>query len=93
MLMTAGIAAGALWIVLFAWVIWHRRRFGGGGAASTEALAEVFHPSRRHVQEQKDRQLALRDDADSGTPPGSSVDLDAGTAVVRPRPKGPEQKA
>lgn len=89
MLMTVGLVAVLLWIVLFAWVSWHRRRFGGGGAANTEALAEVFHPSRRHVQEQKERHLTLRDDTDSGAPPGSTVDLDSGTAVVRPRTKRP----
>ncbi|MFI0821539.1 DUF6191 domain-containing protein [Streptomyces sp. NPDC021098] len=91
MLMTVGIVTVVLWIALFTWVTWHRRRYGGGGsgAANAEALAEVFHPSRRHVQEQKERRLALRDDPDSGAPPGSTVDLDSGTAVVRPRPRKP----
>ncbi|MGA5207959.1 DUF6191 domain-containing protein [Streptomyces variegatus] len=43
----------------------------------------MFQPSQRHVQQERERQLVLRDDAESGAPP-SSVDLDAGKAVIRP---------
>ncbi|MFB6878684.1 DUF6191 domain-containing protein [Streptomyces sp. NPDC056323] len=71
-----------LWLFLFAWVGWRRRRHGGG-ASTAEAWAELFHPSQRHVQQERERQLVLRDDADSGAPP-SSVDLDSGKAVIRP---------
>ncbi|GLV87537.1 hypothetical protein Slala03_72260 [Streptomyces lavendulae subsp. lavendulae] len=80
--MTGGVVI-FLWLFLFAWVGWRRRRHGGGGASTTEAWAGLFHPSQRHVQQERERQLALRDDADSGAPP-SSVDLDSGKAVIRP---------
>ncbi|WP_260474828.1 DUF6191 domain-containing protein [Streptomyces sp. WAC 05379] len=55
---------------------------GGGGASTAEAWGELFHPSQRHVQQERERQLVLRDDAESGAPP-SSVDLDSGKAVIR----------
>ncbi|MCX5107050.1 DUF6191 domain-containing protein [Streptomyces sp. NBC_00378] len=55
---------------------------GGGGASAAEAWGELFHPSQRHVQQERERQLVLRDDAESGAPP-SSVDLDSGKAVIR----------
>ncbi|MEE1767628.1 DUF6191 domain-containing protein [Streptomyces sp. JV185] len=72
-----------LWLFLFTWVGWRRRRHGGGGASTAEAWGELFHPSQRHVQQERERQLVLRDDAESGAPP-SSVDLDSGKAVIRP---------
>ncbi|MFE7431325.1 DUF6191 domain-containing protein [Streptomyces sp. NPDC057545] len=71
----------ALWLVLFTWVGWRRRKHGGGGAVET--WTELFHPSQRHVQQERERQLVLRDDADSGEPP-SSVDLDSGKVFIRP---------
>ncbi|MCX5345963.1 DUF6191 domain-containing protein [Streptomyces atratus] len=82
LLLTIGSAVIALWLVLFAWVGWRRRKHGGG-ASTTEAWGELFHPSQRHVQQERERQLVLRDDAESGAPP-SSVDLDSGKAVIRP---------
>ncbi|MFC5959056.1 DUF6191 domain-containing protein [Streptomyces pratens] len=84
LLLTIGSIVIALWLVLFTWVGWRRRKHGGGGASAVEALAELFHPSQRHVQQERERQLVLRDDADSGAPP-SSVDLDSGKAFIRPR--------
>lgn len=42
---------------------------GGGGASAAEAWGELFHPSQRHVQQERERQLVLRDDAESGAPP------------------------
>ncbi|WP_406368882.1 DUF6191 domain-containing protein [Streptomyces sp. NBC_01546] len=55
--------------ILFALAGWRRRRHGDGGASTAEAWAELFHPSRRHVQQERERQLVLRDDAESGAPP------------------------
>ncbi|MGW6732258.1 DUF6191 domain-containing protein [Streptomyces sp. NPDC055013] len=83
LLLATGSVVIFLWLFLFTWVGWRRRRHGGGGASTAEAWAELFHPSQRHVQQERERQLALRDDADSGAPP-SSVDLDSGKAVIRP---------
>ncbi|MEU9287833.1 DUF6191 domain-containing protein [Streptomyces sp. NPDC048275] len=51
--------------------------------SAAEAWGELFHPSQRHVQQEPERQLVLRDDAESGAPP-SSVDLDSGKAAIHP---------
>ncbi|MCR8576740.1 DUF6191 domain-containing protein [Streptomyces sp. Isolate_219] len=83
MFLTVAGAVAALWMLLFAWVIWRRRKFGGGGATSG-AWDELFRPSQQHVQEEKERRLALRDDTESGAPPRSTVDLQSGLAVIRP---------
>ncbi|MEU9230662.1 DUF6191 domain-containing protein [Streptomyces massasporeus] len=82
MLLTIGSVVITLWLILFTWVGWRRHKHGGG-ASTAEAWAELFQPSQRHVQQERERQLVLRDDAESGAPP-SSVDLDAGKAVIRP---------
>ncbi|MFE1176400.1 DUF6191 domain-containing protein [Streptomyces sp. NPDC058773] len=73
----------ALWLLLFTWAGWQRRKHGGGGATAAGAWGELFQPSQRHVQQERERQLALRDDTASGAPP-NSVDLDSGKAVIRP---------
>ncbi|WP_367657963.1 DUF6191 domain-containing protein [Streptomyces sp. TG1A-8] len=83
LLLATGSVVICLWLFLFTWVGWRRRRYGGGGASTAEAWGELFHPSQRHVQQERERQLVLRDDAESGAPP-SSVDLDSGKAVIRP---------
>jgi hypothetical protein len=80
--LTVGVVI-VLWLVLFTWVGWRRRKHGGGGASTAVAWGELFHPSQRHVQQERERQLVLRDDAESGAPPGS-VDLASGKAVIRP---------
>ncbi|MEV0373719.1 DUF6191 domain-containing protein [Streptomyces sp. NPDC050636] len=85
MLLTVVGAVVAFWVLLFAWVCRRRRKFGGGGATSG-AWDELFQPSRQHVQEEKERQLVLRDDTESGAPPRSSVDLHSGIAVIRSEP-------
>lgn len=82
MLVATGSVVIFLWLVLFTWAGWRRRQHGGG-ASTAEAWGELFHPSQRHVQQERERQLVLRDDAESGAPP-SSVDLDSGKAVIRP---------
>ncbi|MFF8715046.1 DUF6191 domain-containing protein [Streptomyces sp. NPDC015184] len=83
MLLTIGGIVIVLWVVLFAWAGRRRRKYGGGGASAVETWGEVFHPSQRHVQQERERRLVLRDDADSGAPP-NSVDLDSGKAFIRP---------
>jgi hypothetical protein len=53
---------------------------------------EVLHGNLSHgkAQELKQRQtsLVLRDDQDEGAPPHSTVDLEAGRAVIRITPRG-----
>ncbi|MGP3691226.1 DUF6191 domain-containing protein [Streptomyces sp. IBSNAI002] len=67
-------------------MIWACRRRGksAGGNALAGPWDELFHPSRQMVRHEKERQLTLRDDVESAAPPGSVVDLQAGTAVIRP---------
>ncbi|MDX6209807.1 MAG: hypothetical protein QOF82_2946 [Frankiales bacterium] len=53
-------------------------------------LFELFHPSAKHVEEQRQTETMLRDDEESGDPP-LGIDLDAGRAVIRlrrPEPPG-----
>ena len=45
-------------------------------------LFELFHPSTKHVEEQRQSERMLRVDEESGDPP-LGIDLDAGTAVLR----------
>ncbi|WP_443080818.1 DUF6191 domain-containing protein [Streptomyces sp. PTD9-10] len=68
LLLTTGNVVICLWLILFTWVGWRRRRHGGG-ASTAEAWGELFHPSQRHVRQERERQPVLRDDAESGAPP------------------------
>ena len=45
-------------------------------------LFELFHPSTKHIEEQRQAETMLRDDDESGDPP-LGIDLDAGTAILR----------
>ncbi|MFE6055159.1 DUF6191 domain-containing protein [Kitasatospora sp. NPDC056446] len=55
----------------------------GMGAGGLDELHALFSPGKRIQVEQKREQLALRDDAQAGSPPGFGVDLDRGVAVLR----------
>lgn len=57
-------------------------------------LFELFHPSTKHVEEQRQSETMLRDEEESGDPP-LGIDLDAGTAVLRlrRRPEPPDDAA
>jgi uncharacterized protein DUF6191 len=57
-------------------------------------LFELFHPSTKHVEEQRQAETMLRDDEESGDPP-LGIDLDAGTAILRlpRRPPPPDDAA
>ncbi|MDX6229989.1 MAG: hypothetical protein QOI76_3379 [Frankiales bacterium] len=56
-------------------------------------LFELFHPSAKAVEEQRQTETMLRDDEESGDPP-LGIDLDAGTAVIRlRRPEPPADDA
>ncbi|MCY0932332.1 DUF6191 domain-containing protein [Streptomyces sp. H27-H1] len=72
----------ALFLLLVVWA-YRRRGKSAGGSALTGPWDELFHPSRQLAQQEKERQLVLRDDAETGAPPGSTVDLQSGTAVIR----------
>ncbi|NYI07835.1 DUF6191 domain-containing protein [Allostreptomyces psammosilenae] len=84
-----------LWMERRGW-IYYRRRKAGVGAASAAGLIDelnvLFTPSQRVVQEEKQRQLSLRDDTDSGAPPHRRIDLDSGRAVVISRAPDPDNR-
>ena len=54
-------------------------------------LFELFHPSTKHVEEQRQTERMLRVDEESGDPP-LGIDLDAGTAVLRLPRRPPESQ-
>ncbi|MEV7780241.1 DUF6191 domain-containing protein [Kitasatospora sp. NPDC088351] len=62
----------------------------GLGAAGIEELHALFNPNKRVQIEQRQEQLALRDDNLAGAPPGTGVDLERGVAVFgrRELPRG-----
>lgn len=55
----------------------------GLGATATEELHALIYGGKRAQLEQRRIELVLRDDEDSGAPPTSGIDLDAGTATIR----------
>ncbi|MER7765281.1 DUF6191 domain-containing protein [Kitasatospora sp. NPDC096140] len=55
----------------------------GLGAGGLDELHALFSPGKRIQVEQKKERLALRDDAQAGSPPHFGVDLDRGVAVLR----------
>jgi hypothetical protein len=64
----------------------------GTGAGMFGALDDVFHPSGRHVVEERERQHSLVDEVGTGAPP-FGVDLEAGTVRLvrrKPRPAEPD---
>ncbi|MGW1323868.1 DUF6191 domain-containing protein [Streptomyces antibioticus] len=75
-----------LWAERRGWIYWRRRK-AGVGAASTAGMMNELHdllsPTHRHVAEEKERRLVLREDAGSGAPPLRRVDLESGRVVVR----------
>ena len=48
-----------------------------------EELAALFNPGMRHEQERREKLSVLRDDDGNSADPPSTVDLDAGVAVLR----------
>ncbi|RKT11672.1 hypothetical protein BX285_5627 [Streptomyces sp. 1114.5] len=97
----AAVAAVLGLVVLAAWQIRDeasaRPRPRGPGVATgvggLEELHALFSPGKRIQVEQKKEQLALRDDAQAGSPPHFGVDLERGVAVLRagPGPGAPER--
>ncbi|MFD7083116.1 DUF6191 domain-containing protein [Streptomyces sp. NPDC059918] len=82
MLVLLNTTGAALFLLLVIWA-YRRRGKSAGGSALTGPWDELFHPSRQLVRQEKESRLVLRDDTEAGAPPGSVVDLQAGTAVVR----------
>ncbi|MFI0486509.1 DUF6191 domain-containing protein [Actinomadura sp. 9N215] len=76
--------------------LWANRRFRlpwrrdeTGRPVSAIAVGELdafFNGTHRHQQEQRRSSLMLRDEESDGAPPRTRIDLDAGTAIVRPPP-------
>ncbi len=79
---SAGAGAGDGW----------RSRHRGTAMAATgfDLLQEALYPSKRYEIEERDAQALMAEEDDDGAPPRSSIDLGAGTAVIRlPKPANP----
>jgi len=76
-----------LWLGKARFLPW-RRKTGDRRISATGFEVLHAHLSVGKAQELKQRSttLVLRDDEQAGGRPHSAVDLDAGTAVIRPRP-------
>jgi Family of unknown function (DUF6191) len=72
---------------------WFRRPRDGDGVTSgfLGDLIEVFQPSRRHVEAERERRQSHAQLPESGAPP-LLVDLDAGVAYLPAPPAGGEQQ-
>ncbi|KWW98134.1 hypothetical protein TH66_23065 [Carbonactinospora thermoautotrophica] len=85
------LAADWVWGVALArgWVRPRDRRQRGAAAVTLEELQALLGPGKRHELEQRRVELVLRDDEHATGPPGTVVDLERGTAVVKlPRRHG-----
>ncbi|MCG7205954.1 DUF6191 domain-containing protein [Streptomyces arenae] len=58
-------------------------RQGQISATGFEQLHAALSPGKQHELKERQSALVLRDDEEDGAPPRSTVDLAAGTAVVR----------
>ncbi|WP_190233047.1 DUF6191 domain-containing protein [Streptomyces avicenniae] len=72
-----------LWAERRDWIYWRRNSVGGGaGGGMLGELHQLFSPARHHMVEEQQRQLVLRDDAESGAPPAREIDLASGQVVI-----------
>ncbi|MCD0451707.1 DUF6191 domain-containing protein [Actinocorallia sp. API 0066] len=53
-------------------------------AAGIDELQALFHATKRYELDQRRTSLMLRDEEGDGAPPRTRIDLDGGTAVIRP---------
>ncbi|WP_431775039.1 DUF6191 domain-containing protein [Streptomyces cucumeris] len=51
-------------------------------------IEELFTPSRRHTEEERNRLEVTLDEVGSNDPGRGPIDLDSGRVVVRPREAG-----
>lgn len=85
----AGLVVGldrlGLWAEARGWIYWRRSRpsaTGSGGDILTD-LIELFQPAHRHLVEEQQYERRTIAQFGSAAPP-LDVDLDAGTATLRP---------
>ncbi|MFE9424599.1 DUF6191 domain-containing protein [Kitasatospora sp. NPDC006697] len=72
------------------WVYWRKRQPEPGGGSVYSALNELqtlLSPAQRHANEQRERQLSLRDDESAGAPHPHRIDLESGQVVIRRPPE------
>ncbi|MGW3956785.1 DUF6191 domain-containing protein [Streptomyces sp. NPDC004752] len=82
-----------LWMERRGWIYWRRRKAGIGAASTAGMMGElhdVFSPTHRHVSEEKERRLVLREDAESGAPLDRRIDLESGRVVIHPGSPSPD---
>jgi len=51
-------------------------------------IDELFVPSRRHTEDERNRLELSRDDEGSSDPARGAIDLDSGSVVIRPPRRG-----
>jgi hypothetical protein len=56
----------------------------GREAAVFNLIDDLFVPSRRHTEEERNRLELSRDDESSSDPARGAIDLDSGAVVIRP---------
>jgi hypothetical protein len=61
---------------------WFRDGRRPASAAGLDELQAMFHAGKRHSIERRDQERVLRDDEHDGAPPISSIDLEAGRAII-----------
>lgn len=73
--------------------MWLRRRVGLPwrknadrplSAPGLDEMHAILYVGKRHELDQKQSSLLLRDEVDENAPPRSRVDINSGTAVIRP---------
>lgn len=68
---------------------WRKTEEGGAvSAAGLDEMDALFYATKRYELEQRRTSLLLRDEETDGAPPRSEVDLDGGTATIRPQTAG-----
>ncbi|MFF7636208.1 DUF6191 domain-containing protein [Kitasatospora sp. NPDC008050] len=80
-----------LWMERRGWIYWRKREAEVGAGSMFSVINEIqtlLSPSQRHVAEEKERRLVLREDAESGALLDRRIDLGSGRVVIR-RPPSP----
>ncbi|MDH6132344.1 hypothetical protein P3T37_001729 [Kitasatospora sp. MAA4] len=80
-----------LWMERRGWIYWRKRESETGAASMISVINEIqtlLSPAQRHVAEEKERRLVLRDDEGVGATLDRRIDLESGRVAIR-RPPPP----
>ncbi|WP_327065399.1 DUF6191 domain-containing protein [Kitasatospora sp. NBC_01302] len=78
-----------LWMERHGWIYWRKREAEVGAGSMFSVINEIhtlLSPSQRHVAEEKERRLVLREDVEPGAPLDRRIDLGSGRVVIRRPP-------